>query len=477
MKVLKTIMPRKILALIASLLAVVFMLPCFSFLRVSAEEESTESVIYIDTEVEGIAYSQHPTVVFFGFGLTESDYDDFELYEGDYGGKEPYARYEAYLWSLSYWRDFASMNSEWVKFDQLYAYWNGSSVGPAKFANTVAHRSTLKLLEYGFVISIPKGTTFPSLTYVKGGCNGTPIVYRTTENKAFYFDGTGFKPLGWHIVEARTNALELMESVDRDAYYPEEREMVDALIEETIVNIKLSISTLAVEETINNFNAKISQIMDKEGYKNLNDYKLTVKGNLANYFNGLVESEYDAEEWAIIENIRSGYVTLVDAATSNEEVKALENGVKYAAEKVLKATEKADFEAYRAAMAAKVENSFDAALYREAERAQGEALAAEGKQLVEKAVSYDEVDGVATEYIASIKALKTDAEWTQEETNREEENAKPENSGKEENSSNEGKESGCQSAAGATGVMLGMAVLAASVILKNKKRIGHKDEE
>ena len=312
---------------------------------------------------------------------------------------------------------------------------------------------------------------------MKGGCNGTPIVYRTTENKAFYFDGTGFKPLGWHIVEARTNALELMESVDRDAYYPEEREMVDALIEETIVNIKLSISTLAVEETINNFNAKISQIMDKEGYKNLNDYKLTVKGNLANYFNGLVESEYDAEEWAIIENIRSGYVTLVDAATSNEEVKALENGVKYAAEMVLKATEKADFEAYRAAMAAMVENSFDAALYREAERAQGEALAAEGKQLVEKAVSYDEVDGVATEYIASIKALKTDAEWTQEETNREEENAKPENSGKEENSSNEGKESGCQSAAGATGVMLGMAVLAASVILKNKKRIGHKDEE
>ena len=103
-----------------------------------------ETVEYVDTNVEAIAYRQDPSCVFFGFKLTESDYGDYGLYEGDFGGKPAYATYERYirLW-LNYWENFPDMNSESARLDQLYAYWNGSSVGEAKFADMLTHRSTL----------------------------------------------------------------------------------------------------------------------------------------------------------------------------------------------------------------------------------------------------------------------------------------------------------------------------------------------
>ena len=48
----------------------------------SADSNASE-IIYIDTEVEDIAFTQHPTCVFFGFRLSGSDYDDFGSWEGD----------------------------------------------------------------------------------------------------------------------------------------------------------------------------------------------------------------------------------------------------------------------------------------------------------------------------------------------------------------------------------------------------------
>jgi len=158
MKILRKIQSKAIVLGMALFLLVFSLFSGVQFLRVSAENNSNESeIVYIDTEVEGIAYVQHPTCVFFGFRLTESDYDDFGLWETDYMGTPTYAAYEKYIATdLTYWKDFAKNNSEEVYFDQLYAYWHGSSVGPANFANTVAHRSTLERLEYGFIISIPK---------------------------------------------------------------------------------------------------------------------------------------------------------------------------------------------------------------------------------------------------------------------------------------------------------------------------------
>ena len=37
-----------------------------------------------DTEVQDIAYSQHPSIVYLGFRLTESDYDDYAYIAGRY---------------------------------------------------------------------------------------------------------------------------------------------------------------------------------------------------------------------------------------------------------------------------------------------------------------------------------------------------------------------------------------------------------
>ena len=194
MKLLKRIQPKLFVVFMALFLASVSLFAGLKILHVSADgDEMPAEITYIDTEVEGIAFVQHPEVVFLGFNLTESDYSDFGPFEGDFAGKDSYETYEKYirLW-LTYWENFPQMNSEGVRFDQLYAYWDGSSVGYGRFADTVAHRSTLKLLQYGFSISIPAGTTFPSATYVKGNCEGTPIMYRTTKDVAFYYNGTSF---------------------------------------------------------------------------------------------------------------------------------------------------------------------------------------------------------------------------------------------------------------------------------------------
>ena len=62
----------------------------------TADEETSTEITYIDTEVEGIAFAQHPTCVFFGFKLKDSDYNDFSNWEGDFAGTATHKRYEEY---------------------------------------------------------------------------------------------------------------------------------------------------------------------------------------------------------------------------------------------------------------------------------------------------------------------------------------------------------------------------------------------
>jgi hypothetical protein len=71
------------------------------FVSASAEETIPTDITYIETNVEDIEFVKHPTCVFFGFRLTESDYDDFGEFQGDFGdhGDDPavYAIYEKYV--------------------------------------------------------------------------------------------------------------------------------------------------------------------------------------------------------------------------------------------------------------------------------------------------------------------------------------------------------------------------------------------
>ncbi len=480
MKILKMITPKKLVAWIALLLMTVFLWSGVSVFKTSAEEAVEETVTYIDTDVKNIVYSQHPSVVFLGFELTESDYDDYGLFEGDFGGQPSYTAYENYIaLTLTYWKDFSSMNSEEKRFDQLYAYWNGSSVGPAKFANTIAHRTNLRLLEYGFMVSIPAGTTFPSLTYVKNNCEGTPIMYRTTQDRAFYFDGTSFVELSYAIAEKRAEANSTVQGVKYSQYNTEERAQVKALVEETTAALKLCFTVVEINDIINDFYAKLDAIMTIADYEALEVRKTEVKAELATFFAGFSEANYLAEEWASLQALHLAGDALIDSIKLDSELDAAVQGIQYSANSILTAEEKAGLAAYAATVAQRLETSFVQSLYRDAERAQGLAIVEEGVAAIEAAASYEEVDGLEGEYIARIAALKTDAQLTEEENSANAENSTPEVDEPTQDkddieippSSVEEEEGGCSDSINGINLVLGVLVAMALIITKNKKRM------
>ena len=485
MKILKMITPQKLVAWIALLLTTIFLCFGVSFVKTAADSATgvttEDGVTYIDTEVKHIVFAQHTSVVFFGFELTESDYDDYGVYEGDFGGQPAYNAYESYIATqLTYWKNFSSMNSEGKRFDQLYAYWNGSSVGPAKFANTLAHRSTLRLLEYGFLISIPAGTTFPSLTYVKGNCEGTPIMYRTTQDKAFYYDGSSFVELSYAIAEKRAEATAALQAVKYNQYNTEERAQVKALVEETTAKIKLSFSSVMLDDILADFYAQLDDIMTIADYEALAVRKQEVKADLDAFFASFAEENYEAAEWASLQMVRSEGEALIDSLTSEAALNAAVTSIQYAANSILTAEEKAGLVSYAADAAQRLENSFVQALYRDAERAQGLAIVEEGVAAIENAASYEEVDGLEGEYIARIAALKTDEQLTEEENKANAESSAPEvdDEPTQDNgtievppTSVEEEEGGCSDTISEMNLVLGALVAMALIITKNKKRM------
>ena len=437
--------------------------------RASASDASTSTdVECIDTNVENIVYAQHTSCVFFGFKLTESDYDDFGLFEEDFGGTSVYEAYENYIrFKLTYWENFEQMNSEGVILDQLYAYWNGSSVGPAKFANTVAHRSTLKLLEYGFTITIPAGTTFPSLTYVKGDCEGKVIMYKTTEDRAFYFNGTGFEIMPYSVAQTRTAAKEEIQSVNTKLYYEAECQQINELIEWAKGELEVSFSNLAVQDVLSSFYAKLDKIMTKADYRALSDRKTQAKAELTQIFEQLSQDNYESQDWAAIVAIQSESMALIDTLGSVDEVNAAIVGVQFSVDNVMNKTQRAAFEEYVDAAAKAIEDAFNPSLYRETERAQGAGLVEAGKQAILQATTYDGADAIKLETIASIGQLKTDAQW-QEEENRQNnsDTTPPVDSGTADTSADE---SGCGSSVNALYTVFAATVLVAMIINKKKE--------
>ena len=478
MKTLKGAQFKFIAWLAAFIMAFAVLFTGAPLLRVNAEDTS-EKPIYIDTNVKAVVYSQHPGCVFFGFELTESDYsEDFDgdgkadFYQGDFGGQPEYEAYESYIrFKLTYWENFKSMNSEGVELDQLYAYWNSGwdgKVNPLNyniFKNTVAQRSDLKLLEYGFMITFPAGTTFPSSRYVKGGCQGAPIIYRTTEARAFYFDGTEFKMISVDIATARADALREVNSVNLNAYAENaEREEVKSLIDWAKENINLSFTGIAVEDVLTQFYAELDKIMSLEDYAALAAEKESAKQTLKNFFESEVsQSDYEDEEWNQILAIQAEYSAVVDGVASVEDVQNAILGVKFAVSNVLTKAEKAEFATYCAGAIARVEGAFDEALYREAEIAEAEALIADAKQAIENAANKGEVDAAAAEYIARIQALKTKAQWNEEESQNQNQSSA---SSDEENTS---KDSGCGSVVSATSGLVAAVVFVAVCMIKKKK--------
>ena len=488
MRILKKIQTRFLVLCMALLLTLAFAVTGIPFEKLSANASKEETgIIYIDTEVEGIVFTQHPNNVFFGFRLTESDYDDFNNWEGDFANNpEAYLRYADYLcMQLTYWENFPKMNSEGVILDQLYAYWSGGlnpltnthALPAATYKNTVAHRSTLALLEYGFTISFPAGTTFPCAEYVKNGCQGTPVAYRTTEDKAFYYDGSSFVVLPYAISQQRSSAIDEINSINYRLYYQEEADSVRALVEEANATLKGSFTSFAIQDVLSAFYTELNKIMTIADYEELALKKETGKIELSAFFSGLSQDAYDAADWDKILSMQKDYTAMLDALATSEEVDAAVAGVKFAVDKVLTKTEKTDFAAYQTAASEEVENAFVASLYREQESAQGAALVEEAKTLIAQATTHDEVDGVALTYIARIGELKTAAQWEAEEENKTDDST--DNSTEQGDSSEEetaSKSKGCNGYVNEMGIMFGVAVIA-MLMVTNKKRTGNRNEK
>ena len=492
MKIFKKIQLKSFVLWIALFALTLSLFTGVNFLTASAETEENETEItYIDTEVESIAFTQHPTCVFLGFRLEGSDYDDYHNWEGDYGGTPYYKAYEEYVaLTLTYWKNFSDMNSEGVIFDQLYAYWDAGlnptshthALAYSLFFNSVAHRTTLTLLEYGFVIAIPAGTTFPHAGYVKGGCQGAPIMYRTMTDIAFYYDGNSFVTFDYAVWEERLAASEGIDAIDLNNYYEEEREAVSVLVKNVNAALKQSFSSFAIQDALNSFYAGLDAVMTIADYEELANKKTEAKMELSTFFEGFVQANYDEAEWNALLAIQAEANVLIDGRKTFAEVNAVVTGVQLAAGKVLTKEAKADLAAYKTSAIQSVQNAFVQSLYREQEVAQGTALVQEATTLIEAATTFDTIDGLKLTYMQSIAALKTDAQWTEEESLQQN---NPNNSGTEEEDTNKGGnvievidegKKGCNSSVNGFGTIFGVAMVAALMVI-NKKRMEQKDEK
>lgn len=408
----------KILVLLTALLASsVCVTAGFNVINTQAEAQSGTELTYTDTEVQDIAFAQHPSMVYIGFRLTVSDYDDYEYQAGET------VEYATYLnGTLSYITNFDKGNSEGVEINQnQFVYWN-SGVGLNQlavdmFKNTVAHRTTLQLLETGFTIMIPAGTTFPSLTYINGDKqDNTVLGYKTTSDKAFYYNGTTFKELTYSIAEDKMDALAEINSVKLSNYEQAEKDQIKALQKVALADIKVSVNPAVFDDVLANFQANVDALMTKAQYQALEVFKsekiTEVKTTL---FDVLQESDYDATEWATILTMKESVDAVIGGCYTYNAVDEAVAGMQYAVNSVLTKDKKADFVAYRDNAWTRVENVFVEADYREAERAQGNALATACQQALTKASNYAEVDGILADYIVAINALNTIAEWEAEE--------------------------------------------------------------
>lgn len=430
------------------------------------------------TNVEKIIVKVVPGAVFFGFELSNHDYT--ERFGSDYQGN---SSYDKYITELTYWKDFSSMNSAGAKLTQIFVYWNGGigndDLGGA-FANTIAHRSDLTALEYGFVITIPKGTTFPSYRYVKDevwrNSEEPAVYYTTTEDRAFYYDGSAFVMLPYEVAGERESLSAELDSIDRSVYYEEEVAEVEKLIENAKYQINISFSVFSIQEVKSNFYVDLDKIMTKNDYVELADKKAQAKVEISNYFNALLQDDYDEFEWNKILAIvaeSSGVIddpSLKSIATVDEVVV----GVKFAIDVLLTTDEKADFAVYRTDKSTQIANAFNPSLYLQEEIALGNALVAEGASRIENATTYSEVDALFGEYLARLDGLKTKAEY-------EEESRENESESEIESESESIIEEAPQNLtwifiAIGGGVVL-LAVVAVVIIIIIKKKRGVQDEE
>lgn len=476
MKILQKV-HSKILGLLTVVLLAVITLFTGAHVASTSKANADEAMTYMDTQVESVSFYQSSKVIM-TFRLTVSDYDDHGEVAGEFSaGNGPK---NDYITSLSYWKEFANMNSEGAMFGQYFAYWNGG-IGDSKIGavgkNAVGHLTTLENVEYGFLIYFPAGTTFPCLEYFKNDCEGTSIAYRTTEDVAFCYDGKAFVKMDCKVATARLNALEEIKSVDISNYLQAEQKEVAKLVEDTKVELNVSMSLLDVESIMADFNKQLGTIKTVEYYTQLDNKKAQAKQEISTYFNAMTESAYGEAEWALLSLMKKESGSLIDAAMDMEDVDKVVASIQHKAEEVLTEEEKPAFAQFVETAVKNVQDAFVATLYRETEAMQGAALVEEAKKALEQATTYGEAEALELSYLAKIDALKTAAEWELEEQANQNTQPQPKPEPEQPPVEEKPAEKGCGSSV--NGVWAEISLVFAFmliIILKNKKRMDMKNE-
>ena len=240
-------------------------------------------------------------------------------------------------------------------------------------------------------------------------------MYRTTQDVAFYYDGSAFQILSYAVAQKRSLAINEVESVNYNLYREKERAEVVALVEKTSAILNESFTGFAIDDTLLTFYAELDKIMTLADYQVLASKKTMAKSELANFFSLLDQAEYETEDWDKILSMQSEYEALIDPLMSLDEVEAFVAGVKFAVGNVLTKTERVEFSAYQQSAIQRVEDSFVETLYRDNERMQGASFVQEAKRQIESATTKDTVDGAVLTYTTLISELKTKAQWEEEE--------------------------------------------------------------
>lgn len=203
---------------------------------------------------------------------------------------------------------------------------------------------------------------------------------------------------------------------NKDDYRDTEKTQLETLIANTKTVINQATSKTAIDEAVTQFKAsadalktnaqyeaeefaayKTTKISEVENYKDKNDYRDAEKAQLEGLINAAKTAINDATSREVIDGVVATFKTNADALKTNAQHEAEE------------------FAAYKETKVSEVEGYKTATDYREAEQTQLTTLIQTAKASINNATTKDEINNAVTEFKTAADALKTKAQYEEEE--------------------------------------------------------------
>ncbi|MBO5737197.1 MAG: hypothetical protein J6S04_05250 [Clostridia bacterium] len=271
-------------------------------------------------------------------------------------------------------------------------------------------------------ITIEAGCEFPSEATATKESGGGYTVYKTTEDITFYNDGTGVfvtlaaaKEIAKAELAAYKNAADYREtekaaivSILETANTAINACETISAINETVATAKVELDALKTDAEYTAEELAAALAVAKETakaelatYKNVEDYRETEQLEIASILGEANTRLDNATDVAAVETIVSETKATLDTLKTDAEYTAEEAAAALA---TAKETAKADLVAYK--------NADD---YRTAEQAQLAAILETANAAIDACENEEAINAVAASVKTELDALKTDAEYTEEE--------------------------------------------------------------